>query len=61
MYLIHAKNRWNEARANLKRRYATLTDEDLTLYVGKEGDILSRLQQKLGKTKADVIRIIGEL
>jgi hypothetical protein len=37
-----------------------LTDDDLTLYPGKEGDLMGRLQRKLGMTKADILKIIGE-
>jgi uncharacterized protein YjbJ (UPF0337 family) len=61
MNIMDIKNRWNEVKGHLKRRYQWLTDEDLTLYLGHEGDLLGRLQQKLGMTKADVLRIIGEV
>jgi hypothetical protein len=54
------RHRWDEVRANLRKRYRILTDEDLVLYLGKEGDLLGRLQFKLGKTKADILKIIGE-
>jgi hypothetical protein len=60
MNVMDIKNRWNEVRALLKRRYQMLTDEDLTLCLGKEGDLITRLQHKLGKTKADILKIIGE-
>jgi hypothetical protein len=54
------KSRWNEVRSHLKQKYRMLTDEDLILYLGHEGDLIGRLQRKLGKTKADIIKIIGE-
>lgn len=54
------RNRWNEVKLSLKKRYSTLTDDDLVLYLGKESDLIHRLQYKLGKSKADVLRIIGE-
>jgi hypothetical protein len=54
------RNRWNEVKLHLKKRYATLTDDDLVLYLGRESDLIQRLQCKLGKSKADVLRIIGE-
>jgi hypothetical protein len=60
MNVMDIKNRWSEVRTLLKRRYHMLTDEDLTLYLGKEGDLIGRLQHKLGKTKADILKIIGE-
>jgi uncharacterized protein YjbJ (UPF0337 family) len=52
--------RWNEVKLRLKQTYGMLTDDDLVLYLGKEGDLIGRLQRKLGKTKADIIKIIGE-
>jgi uncharacterized protein YjbJ (UPF0337 family) len=60
MTILDIKNRWNEVRGRLKQKYGILSDEDLTLYLGYEGDLMGRLQKKLGMTKADVLRIIGE-
>lgn len=48
-------------KRRLKERYAMLSDEDLTLRFGREGDIIGRLQKKLGKSKADVLKMIGEI
>jgi hypothetical protein len=53
-------NRWNVVKCRLKQQYHMLTEEDLTLYLGREGDLIGRLQHKLGKTKADILKIIGE-
>jgi hypothetical protein len=61
MMKIDIRSRWSEARARLKQRYDMLTDDDLILYLGREGDLIGRLQIKLGKTKADIIKIIGEV
>src|SRR5688572_4202763 len=61
MNIMDIKNRWNEVRYHLKQRYGWLTDEDLTLSLGREGDLLERLQKKLGMSKADVLRILGEV
>lgn len=47
-------------KEKLKRRYNMLTDEDLMFRMGKEGELIIRLQRKLGKTRADVMRMIGE-
>ena len=53
-------SRWNNVKETLKQRY-TLTDEDLLLCTGREGELIRRLQEKLGKSRADVMRIIGEV
>ena len=37
-----------------------LSDDDLVLSPGKESDLMMRLQNKLGKTKADILKILGE-
>jgi uncharacterized protein YjbJ (UPF0337 family) len=60
MNIQEIKCRWNEVRAKLKQRYGILTDDDLTFSFGKEGELIFRLQQKLGKSKADIMKIIGE-
>jgi hypothetical protein len=53
--------RWNEVKEKLKRRYNLLTDDDLIFRFGKEGELIIRLQRKLGKSRADVMRMIGEV
>ena len=54
-------NRWNDVKEKLKRRYQMLTDEDLMYRLGREGELIVRLQRKLGKSRADVMRMIGEV
>ena len=54
-------NRWNDVKEKLKRRYQMLTDEDLMFRLGREGELIIRLQRKLGKSRADVMRMIGEV
>ncbi|MBC7863693.1 MAG: general stress protein CsbD, partial [Bacteroidia bacterium] len=45
----------------LKQKFAILTDNDLLLEEGKHDELLGRLQIKLGKTKAEVEKLISEL
>ncbi len=61
MYKLELISRWNEVKEKLKRRYAMLTDEDLMFRLGREGELIIRLQRKLGKSRADVMRMIGEV
>lgn len=61
MYILDVKSRWNDVKRQLKERYTMLSDEDLNLRFGREGDIIGRLQRKLGKSKADVLKMIGEI
>jgi hypothetical protein len=60
MMLMDIRTRWNEVKSRLKNRYEILTDEDLNLNLGKENDLIQRLQRKLGKSRAEIFRMIGE-
>jgi uncharacterized protein YjbJ (UPF0337 family) len=55
------KGNWNEIAGKLKQQYANLTDDDLLFKVGKEEELLGRLQQKLGKTKEGLRDLIAKL
>jgi len=55
------KGNWNETAGKLKQQFAVLTDDDLLLQKGKEEELLGRLQQKLGKTKEELRKIISKL
>jgi uncharacterized protein YjbJ (UPF0337 family) len=61
MYKLDIISRWNTVKAILKQRYGMLTDDDLMFRYGREGELIGRLQQKLGKSRGDIMRIIGGL
>ena len=61
MYNLELVSRWNVVKEKLKRRYHMLTDEDLMFRLGREGELIVRLQRKLGKSRADIMRMIGEV
>jgi len=52
---------WDEIKGKLKQQYASLADEDLTYAEGKGDELLGKLQEKLGKGKAEVTKIINDL
>jgi len=52
---------WNEIKGKIKKAYADLTDDDLKREEGNDDELVGRLQQKLGKTKEDVIKWIENL
>ncbi|MGN6476723.1 MAG: CsbD family protein [Flavipsychrobacter sp.] len=52
---LDLKGKWNEMKGKAKQSYANLTDDDLKYEEGKDDELLGRLQQKLGKTREDVI------
>ncbi|WP_234734350.1 CsbD family protein [Tellurirhabdus bombi] len=55
------KGRWNEVKGKLKQAYGDLTDDDLTYAEGQEDELYGRLQQKTGKTKDEVRKMIADL
>jgi len=52
---------WKEAAGKLKQQYANLTDDDLLFIIGKEEELLGRLQHKLGTTKEEIRNLIARL
>ena len=61
MNTTEIKGNWNEIKGKLKQKYADLTDDDLLYEEGKEDETFGRIQQKIGKTKDEVIKWIAEL
>jgi uncharacterized protein YjbJ (UPF0337 family) len=55
------KGNWNEIAGKLKQQFANLTDDDLLFKAGKEEELLGRLQQKLGKTKEELRKVIEKI
>ncbi len=46
--------RWPEMKELIKTAHPNIKDEDLELELGKEIELLEKLQEKLGKTKAEI-------
>jgi uncharacterized protein YjbJ (UPF0337 family) len=61
MNITEITGNWAVLKGKLKQQFAILTDDDLLLVEGKEDEILGRLQAKLGKTKEELHKIIGDL
>lgn len=55
------KGNWHEIKGKLKQKFAILTDSDLLLVEGKQEELLGRLQERLGKTKEEMHKLISEL
>jgi uncharacterized protein YjbJ (UPF0337 family) len=58
---LNITGNWDEIKGKLKQQYAQLTDEDLTFAEGKGDELLGKLQDKLGKGKSEVTKIINDL
>lgn len=58
---LEFKGKWNEWKGKIKQEYADWTEDDLKYEEGQEDELIGRLQQKLGKTKDDVISWLRSL
>jgi uncharacterized protein YjbJ (UPF0337 family) len=61
MNTTELRGNWEEQKGKLKRKFAALTDNDLLFVKGKKEEMLGRIQAKLGKSKEELFKIIGEL
>jgi uncharacterized protein YjbJ (UPF0337 family) len=55
------KGNWNELKGKMKQADGRLTDDDLRYEEGKDDEFVGRLQQKLGKSKDEVVSWIRSL
>ena len=55
------KGNWNVIKGKLKQKYGQLTDDDLTFAEGKEDELWGRMQKKVGKTKEEIMKELGDL
>nr|WP_236049724.1 CsbD family protein [Hymenobacter negativus] len=58
---LKLKGNWDEIKGKLKQQYAQLTDEDLTYTEGKGDELIGKLQDKLGKGKAEITKLLNDL
>ena len=57
---LHEK--WPELKTKIKEAYPELADEDLLLEIGKENELLLKLQEKLQKNRKEIfdfLKIMG--
>jgi len=59
--LTELKGNWNETKGKLKQRFSMLTDSDLLFAEGKQEEMLGKVQVRLGRTKAEILKIIADL
>lgn len=51
---------WDDVKRQLRQNYDQLTEEDLSYEQGRESELLTRLQTRLGKTKDEVLRLLSQ-
>lgn len=52
---LDLKGKWTEMKGKIKQQYADWTDDDLMYEDGKDEELIGRMQQKLGKTREEVV------
>lgn len=55
------KGNWNVIKGKLKQKYGQITDDDLTFAEGKEDEVWGRMQQKVGKTKEEIMKELEDI
>lgn len=50
----HEFSDWDNKKEKIKQDYPQLTSDDLLYELGKEEELLQRLQEKLNKTKKEI-------
>ena len=48
------RENWPEMKGKLIKQYPQLTEEELRYEIGKEGELLERLKEKLGKNWQEI-------
>jgi hypothetical protein len=52
---------WNDEARKLKEEFSTLTDKDLYFEQGRMGEMITRLQAKVGKSRHELYELITKL
>ncbi|HUH19326.1 CsbD family protein [Albibacterium sp.] len=58
---LKLKGAWNQIKGKAKQSYADLTDDDLLYEEGKEDELIGRLQNKIGKSRDEVVNWLNDL
>lgn len=59
MNKTEVKGNLNELKGKLKQKFAVLTDNDLMHKEGKEDEMWGKVQKKVGKTKEQLLELLG--
>ena len=60
MTTLEIKGDWNITKGKLKQKWAKLTDDDLQYAVGKQEEVIGRIQKRTGETREAVEKAIKE-
>jgi uncharacterized protein YjbJ (UPF0337 family) len=54
------KGDWDIAKGKLKKKYASLTDDDLRYVEGQEDELIGRLEKRTGAAREELERFLRE-
>ena len=60
MNTLEIKGDWTCTKGKLKRKWAKLTDNDLTYLEGRQVELTGRIQKATGETREAVEKVIKE-
>lgn len=60
MNTTELEGNWEEFKGEIKQKFATITDDDLLFAEGKKDEMMGKLEQKLGKTKEELHKILSD-
>lgn len=60
MTTLEIKGDWNIAKGKLKQKWGHLTDNDLTYVVGKQEELVGRIQKRTGETREAVEKALKD-
>jgi uncharacterized protein YjbJ (UPF0337 family) len=52
---------WNVAKTRLKEKFSKLIGDELQAIDEKQPELMGRLEKRLGKTRAAILKLISEL
>jgi uncharacterized protein YjbJ (UPF0337 family) len=55
------RGNWEQAKGELKVRWANLTDDDLLLIDGEKDKLVGNLQEKYGITKEEALKQVEDM
>ncbi len=61
MNKIYIKGNWNEVTGNLKKKYGTLTGNELLFTEGQKKELLGTHQKTLGKIKKEIYNLLEKI
>lgn len=56
-----AKGMWNQFSGRVKEAWGALTDDDVDRYEGRIDQLIGRIQEKTGESRAEVARKLDEI